>query len=65
MPKATGVEQHNKAKAVLSLGANFVHGASKSRAPFFGMNISLGEKVKAVQAGMPDGNSGYPLCREN
>ena len=62
--KRTGVQVYGRqANPLLSI--SFYRGTGASRAPFFGVDISMAEKVKTVQAGVPDGRSGWPILREN
>ena len=61
--KLTMVELHTR-DVNPYLTMNFVRGTGVSRAPFHGIDISPGEKMKAVQDGLPDGRSGNAITRE-
>jgi len=59
-------DRNHTKKVNLALDLPFNRGAIGGRAPFMGMGITLGEKVKLVQIGIPEGStSSYPIIREN
>jgi len=63
--KPTTPQSHNKMAQVNPiLEIPFTRGTSVYRSPFFGMNLTRGEKMKSVMLGMPDGASRYPIRRE-
>lgn len=63
MPKITGVWEYRKLVDP-KLSVEFLRGSGISRCPFFGMDLTMGEKVKSVHIGAPDSRSGNAIVVE-